>query len=63
MSRTVDNLNIYRYLLKLDPANERYKRKVAFYKKRFSREKTKRVAKKKQVAATRKMAERKLEGI
>ncbi len=54
MSRTVDNLNIYRYLLKLDPANERYKTKAAFYKKRFSVEKAKRVAKKKQVAATRK---------
>jgi hypothetical protein len=31
VSRTMDNLKIYRYLRKLDPANPRYKRKVAFY--------------------------------
>ncbi|MCP3952524.1 MAG: DUF4352 domain-containing protein [Desulfobacterales bacterium] len=54
MSRTVDNLNIYRYLLKLDPANKRYKTKVAYYKKQFVKEKALRVAAKKQAAATRK---------
>lgn len=54
MSRTVDNLNIYRYLLKLDPDNKRYQKKVAFYEKRFNREKAQKKATKKQLAATRK---------
>jgi len=54
MSRTVDNLNIYRYLLKLDPDNTRYQKKVAFYEKRFAMEKARKKATKKQLAATRK---------
>jgi hypothetical protein len=54
MSRTVDNLHIYRYLLKLDPDNKRYQQKVAFYAERFEKEKAKKVATKKQLAATRK---------
>lgn len=53
-SRTVDNLDIYRYLLKLDPGNVRYKRKVTFYETRFEKEKAERVAAKKQLTATRK---------
>ncbi len=52
MSRTIDNLNIYRYLLKLDPDNTRYQEKVVFYENRFEKEKTKRVAAKKQLVAT-----------
>ena len=43
MSRTMDNLNIYRYLLKLDPDNPRYQKKVIFYENRFEKERTKRV--------------------
>ncbi len=54
MSRTVDNLNIYRYLLQLDPDNKRYQKKVAFYEKRFDMEKAQKKATKKQQAATRK---------
>lgn len=54
MSRTVDNLNIYRYLLKLDPDNKRYQKKVAFYEKRFAAEKAQKKAAKKKLAATRK---------
>ncbi len=53
-SRTVDNRDIYRYLLKLDPDNVRYKRKVAFYETRFEKEKAERVAAKKRLATTRK---------
>jgi len=53
-SRTVDNLDIYRYLLKLDPDNLRYKQKVSFYAKRFEKEKAQRVATKKRLATTRK---------
>jgi hypothetical protein len=53
-SRTVDNLDIYRYLLKLDPDNVRYKKKVAFYETRFEKEKTERVAAIKRLATTRK---------
>lgn len=53
-SRTVDNLDIYRYLLKLDPDNARYKQKVAFYETRFEKEKAERVAVKKRVTTTRK---------
>ena len=54
MSRTVDNLNIYRYLLKLDPESTHYQKKVAFYEKRFAMEKAQKKATKKQLAATRK---------
>jgi len=54
VARTVDNLNIYRYLLQLDPDNKRYQKKVAFYKKRFNMEKAQKKAIKKQLAATRK---------
>jgi len=54
VARTVDNLNIYRYLLKLDPDNPRYAQKVTFYEKRFEKEKAQRVAVKKRLAATRK---------
>jgi len=53
-SRTVDNLDIYRYLLKLDPGNVRYKQKVAFYETRFEKEKAEKVAAKKRLATTRK---------
>lgn len=52
MSRTMDNLNIYRYLLKLDPDNPRYQKKVAFYENRFEKEGAKRVAERKQLAAS-----------
>ena len=54
VSRTLDNLTIYRYLLKLDPDNARYKQKVAFYEERFENEKAKRVAAKKKLEAERK---------
>jgi len=54
VSRTVDNLNIYRYLLKLDPDNVRYQKKVAFYEKRFTAEKAQKKATKKQLVVTRK---------
>jgi hypothetical protein len=54
MSRTVDNLNIYRYLLRLDPENQRYKNKVVFYEDRFEKEKAERIAVQKQIWATRK---------
>jgi len=63
MSRTVDNLNIYRYLLKLDPDNPKYQRKVAFYKKRFEREKASRVATKKQMAAVRRWQNARLQSL
>ena len=53
-ARTVDNLDIYRYLLKLDPGNVRYKQKVAFYETRFEKEKAERVAAKKRLTTTRK---------
>lgn len=52
VSRTVDNLNIYRYLLKLDPDNPRYQKKVAFYENRFEKEGAKRVAERKLLAAS-----------
>jgi len=53
MSRTVDNLNIHRYLLQLDPDNKRYQKKVAFYEKRFALEKAQKKATQKQLTATR----------
>ena len=59
-SRTIDNLNIYRYLLKLDPGNPRYQKKIAFYENCFEKEKAKRVAEKKQLAAERKWQNGKL---
>ncbi len=37
-ARTVDNLRIYRYLLKLDPDNPRYQQKVARYEAQYQRE-------------------------
>ncbi len=39
VARTLDNLKIYRYLLKLAPENRRYRKKVAFYEDRFEKEK------------------------
>lgn len=36
--RTMDNLRIYRYLLKLDPDNLRYQQKVAHYEAQYRRE-------------------------
>ena len=32
---TLDNLRVYKYLLKLDPENPRYQQKVALYEERF----------------------------
>ncbi|MGD8366496.1 MAG: hypothetical protein PVG78_02550 [Desulfobacterales bacterium] len=37
-SRTMDNLRIYRYLLKLDPTNVQYRQKVAYYEAQYRRE-------------------------
>ncbi|MCF8078321.1 MAG: outer membrane protein assembly factor BamE [Desulfobacterales bacterium] len=37
-ARTMDNLRIYRYLLKLDPDNPRYQQKVARYEAQYQRE-------------------------
>lgn len=37
-ARTMDNLRIYRYLLKLDPGNLRYRQKVAHYETQYQRE-------------------------
>ena len=39
MAKTMENLTIYRRLLKLDPENRRYRRKVAFYQERLEEEK------------------------
>lgn len=36
--RTMDNLRVYRYLLKLDPDNPRYQQKVARYEAQYQRE-------------------------
>jgi len=52
MSQTMDNLSIYRYLLKLDPKNPRYQKKVALYENRFEKEKAQRVAERKQQVMT-----------
>jgi hypothetical protein len=35
VSRVLDNLNIYKQLLALEPNNEKYKKKVAFYKNKL----------------------------
>ena len=53
-SRTMDNLNIYRYLLKLDPDNPRYRKKVAFYEAQLERDKEKRAKTRQQEAEIRK---------
>jgi outer membrane protein assembly factor BamE (lipoprotein component of BamABCDE complex) len=37
-ANTMDNLRIYRYLLKLDPENPRYQKKVARYEAQYRRE-------------------------
>ncbi len=37
-TRTMDNLRIYRYLVKLDPTNAQYRQKVAFYEAQYRRE-------------------------
>jgi hypothetical protein len=37
-SKTMDNLRIYRYLLKLDPNNVKYQQKVARYEAQYRRE-------------------------
>ena len=60
MSRTMDNLNIYRYLLKLDPDNPRYQKKVVFYERRFEKERAKRVTERKQLAVARKWQNQRL---
>ncbi len=52
LSRTMDNLSIYRYLLKLDPENPQYQEKITFYENRFEKEKAEKVARKKQQAIT-----------
>jgi len=41
---TLDNLRVYKYLLKLDPENTKYQQKVALYGERFQKEKGKREA-------------------
>ncbi|MEA3446537.1 MAG: hypothetical protein U9R19_17615 [Bacteroidota bacterium] len=55
ISNTFDNLRIYRYLLKLDPDNQKYKHKVAFYEQRFALEKTNRLENIKKQKKLRKM--------
>ncbi|MBI9085662.1 MAG: hypothetical protein JEZ11_18840 [Desulfobacterales bacterium] len=39
MAKTLENLTLYRRLLRLDPENGRYRRKVAFYQDRLEKEK------------------------
>lgn len=41
-ARTMDNLRIYRYLLKLDPDSSRYRQKVARYEAQYRREQDRR---------------------
>jgi len=41
---TLDNMRVYKYLLKLDPENSRYRQKVALYEEKFQKEKGKREA-------------------
>jgi len=41
---TLDNLRVYKYLLKLVPENSRYQQKVALYEEKFRKEKSKREA-------------------
>jgi len=41
---TLDNLRVYKYLLKLDPDNSKYQQKVALYGEKFEKEKGKREA-------------------
>lgn len=41
---TLDNLRVYKYLLKLVPENSRYQQKVALYEEKFRKEKGKREA-------------------
>ena len=43
-ARTMDNLRVYRYLLKLDPGNDRYQKKVARYEAQYRREQDQREA-------------------
>ncbi len=43
VARTMDNLRIYRYLLKLDPGNSRYRDKVAFYETKAEEDRVRRV--------------------
>jgi len=38
-SRTADNLRIYEELLRRQPENKKYQKKVAYYKKRFEKQK------------------------
>lgn len=53
VSRTMDNLKIYRYLHKLDPENAKYVRKVAFYEAQLESDQQRRAEAKKREAATR----------
>ena len=58
VSRTMDNLKIYRYLHKLDPENAKYVRKVAFYEAQLERDQERRAeAKKREIAKRRQQNE------
>lgn len=53
VSRTMDNLRIYRYLHKLDPTNPRYIRKLAFYEARLASDQAQQAEKKRMAAERR----------
>ena len=53
VSRTMDNLKIYRYLQKLDPGSAKYARKVAFYEAQLKRDQERRAEEKRLAAELR----------
>ncbi|MFH1984627.1 MAG: hypothetical protein ABIL58_22520 [Pseudomonadota bacterium] len=55
VSRTTDNLNIYRYLHKLDPENPKYIRKMAYYEAQLERDQQIQAEAKRQAAEQRRL--------